>query len=79
MDVRYDECYVNETIQPLWTSNKMDMKHDPWTGRSTINEACTFQLPIESAEAELLHYHRAFGHVSFVELQNVAKLGIMPK
>ena len=32
-----------------------------------------------SNEALLLRYHRLFGHISFSRLQDIAKIGIIPK
>ena len=32
-----------------------------------------------SDEALLFRYHRKFGHISFSRLQNIAKIGIIPK
>ena len=69
---------VQEEIRPCDNLYSMELNHDIFNGRTMINESKFIEPTINNDEAQLLQYHRNFGHIPFPKLQVMAKHGIIP-
>jgi len=52
---------------------------DPLNGRTEIVEPQLTDMIMTKSEAQLLQYHRNFGHIPFTKLQIMAEQGILPR
>ncbi len=67
-----------EWCKPVDTNFDLDFRNPQNKGRPIIIEDEEDRQPTNTA-AELLRYHHKFGHVSFTKLQEMAKMGTIPK
>ena len=80
--IKMDEEAPVPASQPLDpdrnTANAVRMQFDPLNGRTKILSPVNPADVISNREAELLQYHRDFGHIPFSKLQLMAKQGVIP-
>ena len=68
--------------QPVNTNFDFDLKLHETTQQKRVRSNIIQdeeERQLTSATTDLLHYHHKFGHVSFQKLQEMAKIGTIPK